>query len=261
MKFIKLLSLAALTLFFCSCGDVKEEIYINEDGTGKYIFQTDMIPGLTQMSMSMYQMFAAMDTTKAPLNEDSLRTAIQAKIWEDFPDEIDSLIDLTNEMPKEVSEDAKKREMLDRMEAFMRGNKKDGYVNIGMSYNFKSTEDLKEVFKLLRASSATQNKLPNSPISKLSDVDFITDFEIDGNKVSRKVELVSEPATESEMEELKELFPDATYQTIVYLPREVKSAKGESIVKAEGKMVVLEYNMLESMMGRVSTDFEIIMKD
>src|SRR5687768_3951249 len=99
MKHIRylLLSLASFTLY--SCDNITEEIYINDDGSGEYVFYTDMIPGITKMTTEMAVLFAD------SLSGDSLEASLNDNIWKDFPDVLDSIIDYANIIPDSVLSD------------------------------------------------------------------------------------------------------------------------------------------------------------
>ena len=260
MKLVRTLLLSVTVLFFYSCDNINEEIYINEDGTGTYIFYSDMVPSLTEMTMSMTKMFAQMDSTKAPLNEDSLRMAIEAKIWDDFPSEIDSILDFSNEVPKEVTDDPVGAEMVKRMTGFMKGGKDAGYVNMGVKYSFKSAEDLEAFFQIMKDNKRDNPQLPSGMLQKLSNIELESQFTFSKNKISRKTVVPENIDLDIETDDIKKLIPVSKGRTIIHLPRKVKEAKGESIVKVDGKTVILEYDLVKSMMGEVNTDFEITMK-
>jgi hypothetical protein len=53
------------------------------------------------------------------------------------------------------------------------------------------------------------------------------------------------------------MFGDAKMRTIVYLPKNLKSVKGNGITLKNDKKVIFEYNLLDVSAGKVNTDFEI----
>jgi hypothetical protein len=85
-----------------------EEIYLNSDGSGEYTIYTDMIPSM----VTMMEVFAAMDTTFQGTSEE-LTAKVKEKIWEDFPAEVDSIMDMTGEeIPEDIKNNPEKMAML-----------------------------------------------------------------------------------------------------------------------------------------------------
>lgn len=230
-----------------------EEIYLNNDGSGEYKVYTNMIPGMVQMMT----VFAAMDTTFQGSPED-LAAMVEEKIWEDFPAEVDSIMDTSNQkIPDEIKDDPEKLAMLGKIENFMKGSKAKGYMNAGMRFKFADMDELNKFMVLARDSQTGRDK----ELSNMNNVETETDFTYKKRCLKR---VMTYTVNESEEEEeglgnAKEMFGDAKLVTIVHLPKNVKSVKGNGMTVKNDKKVIFEYNLLDVSEGKVDTDFEIKM--
>lgn len=257
MKFLKFLIIALSFTFLYSCDNATEEIYLNADGSGEYKMYSDMVPTMVQMM----GMFAAMDTTFQGSTEE-LNASIAEKIWEDFPSEVDSIMPPKESDRGKYQDDPRKLELFDKMEGFMYGSKKRGYMNTGMRFKFKNMKELNEYMVMVNDQSADSGT---------------GDLKVDMNyaykrKCLKRVCNYSkiEPETEEEkaeaemkngvMDGMMEMFANSKATTIVHLPKNVKSVEGPGIKEKTDKVVIFEYSMLDILSGEADTNFEIKFK-
>lgn len=243
MKKIKFLIL--LLLF--SCASVTEEIYLNNDGSGEYLVYTDVISSTRGMMLGM------MSSIYPDASADSLRQIIDDQIWADMSDEVDSLIDFSTRVPDSIKNDPDKQKYLERMEMFMKGSKKDGFLNSGMSYRFQAVAELEDFVEFMNENqSATSGgmgmDLPNMKVK----------YSFDGKSFSRTT--VMDEAIEmndSTMMMLSTMLEGAKSRLIIHLPREVKMASKSQLFEQSGKDVVYEFDLLKVINGEQSTDIKI----
>lgn len=250
MRLLKFILIAISFSFFFSCDNMTEEIYLNNDGSGEYKIYTNMIPGMVQMMSA----FAAMDTTFQGTTED-LTTMIEEKIWEDFPAEVDSIMDMSGKkIPEEIENDPEKLAMFGRVENFMKGSKSKGYMNAGIKFKFADMEELNKFLILARDSQTGRDR----EVANMNNVDTETDFSYKKRCLKRVMTYtINEENQEETSASAKEMFGDAKMITIVHLPKNVKSVKGNGMTLKNDKKVIFEYDLLEISEGKVDTDFEI----
>ncbi len=255
MKTLRYLLFCFALAGFCSCENMTEEIHLKENGSGEYKIYSDMIPTMRKMASTFSNLLG--DSTEY---NDETNDAIEAHIWKDFPE---GIIDSTFAIEPDEEQKLNKmqKEMLKRMNGFMYGGKEQGYLNTGMKFSFTNMEDLQTMIKNMEDSQKNQNKKGNQGMKGLDDLQSKTTFTLKNNLFTRHTVFTKKPKMdEDEMVGIRMMLGEAKMKTVVHLPRNVKSAKGEHIVSKEGKKVVLEYPMLDYFLGNISSDFEIEME-
>ena len=234
-------------LILCSCASVTEEIYLNSDGSGEYLVYTDVISSTRGMMMGM------MSSLYPDASEDSLMQVIDAQIWADMPDEVDSLIDYSTRVPDSIRNDPDKQKHLERMEMFMRGSKKEGFLNSGMSYKFKAVAELEEFQEFMNDNqSATGDgmgmDLPNMKVK----------YSYDGKSFSRITMMDGDmELNDSTMMMLNTMLEGSTSRLIIHLPSKVKNASQGQLVEQNGKDVIYKFDLLKVINGEQSTDVKV----
>ena len=256
------LTICFLALFTQGCSNLTEEITINADGSGEYKAYTDMIPGMREMSMKMMTMFSQMDTTQT-INMDSLKMVVEAKVWEEFPNEVDSLIDFSSQIPDSIKNNPEYAPFVKKAQGYMQGGKEKGYLNMGVRYPFDNFTDLGAFHKFTdKNKSVAGGGRQANALSPLADMKTEVSYSWVKNKITRTTKVIDRPEIDHEtMAMLLMMIPkDAKVKTIIHLPKPVKSATGDNLSKAEGKMVIFEHPLIGLFSGEANTDFEIIMK-
>ena len=253
MKFLKFLIIALSFTFLYSCDNATEEIYLNADGSGEYKMYSDMVPTMVQMM----GMFAAMDTTLKGSTEE-MNAMIEEKIWEDFPSEVDSILAPKESDMEKYKDDPRKMELFEKMEGFMYGSKKRGYMNTGMRFKFKNMKELNEYMVMVNDQSED---------SATGNLKIEVDYAYKKKCLKRVCNYSkAEAATDEEKQEqgmmdgMMEMFANSKAKTIVHLPKNVKSVEGPGMKEKTDKMVVFEYSMLDMLSGEADTNFEIKFK-
>ena len=257
IKTIKLFGLSVIGLVLFSCDNITEEIYLNEDGTGEYIVYSDMIPAIRNMAIRMSTMFA---DDSASINQDSLMMAVEESIWEDFPEEVDSVFDYSSTVPDSIKSDPKHLKILEKTQGFMKGGKSKGYVNTGARLTFDDLSELEDFFDLMQES---QNKSQDEgdPFSGKYTQSKVA-YQLANNVFSRKTTIIKKPdLTKVEVAMMVMFMPEGKFRTIVHLPKNAKSVTGDHLAEIKGNQAIFEYGVSETMTAEVNTDFEIIFEE
>jgi hypothetical protein len=256
MKHLFWLSILFISLLLSSCGSVEEEIVINKNNSGKYTLKFDMLQGMVEMTTQMTRAFSPTEN----LNEDSLREAVESQIWASFGGDLDSTLDLNQQLPDSIKNDPQTQKFIQNSRAFMQGSQKEGKIYTGIEYNFSSQSDLNRFFKFMNErNDPDQNQL--SQFGKFKTSENLSTISIDGKIIKRTTEITQEADMDEKAEKtMEELFEDSYYRTTVIVPGKIKSAKGDGLVSIKGNKAVFEHKFVDFMNGSAKTDFEIELK-
>ena len=246
-------------LALTSCGNYIEEIDLEEDGSGTYQIYTDIIPATVEMTVSMTKMFATMDSTKT-IDEDSLRTAMYDEVWADFPEHVDSVIDMAKELPDSIKNDPAAKPYIENMSGFMRGGKAEGHLYAGVQYEFKSIADLQGFLNFMdKTQEARSAQEARSPFGQLTKVRSKVVYKLQKNEFTRKVTFSQDMTDESEStEEMEALFGKGTMTTIIRTDRKIVTARGVNVQQNGDYEVVIKHDFYEAFLGKVNLDFAIL---
>lgn len=205
------------------------------------------------ISSTRSMMVGMMSSLYPDASEDSLMQVIDAQIWADMPNEVDSLIDFSSRVPDSIRNDPEKQKYLDRMEMFMRGSREKGYLNSGMSFKFDAVSDLEDFLEFMSDNQSATGEgmgmdLPNMNVR----------YDFDGNSFSRTT-LMDEnlEVSDSTMMMLQTMLADSKSRLIIHLPKNVKKASKDQLVETKGKDVVYEFDLLKVINGEQTTDVKV----
>lgn len=250
MRLIKFLFICLAAYLMVSCDNITEEIHLNEDGSGQYAVYSDIIPG---MKKSM-ELFAAFDTTSTNKSPEEKLKKIEDELWADFGEEVDTSFSDENAIASIT--DPKEKAMMEKMKIFMKGKRKDGFLNSGMRFDFASLDELNHLVNVLGDSQKEDAEL---------GMDFgesKAEYKVGKKLFSRKTTIFRKPELNAEANAgLAMLMGDGgTYTTIIHLPKNVKSVVGESMIEKDTRKVVFQYDLMDIIKGKTNTDFEIKLK-
>ena len=255
MKLIKQHSLLLCILsaiLVTSCGQMKEEIVINKDGSGVYEMSFDMIPMMRGMMMGMSKM-----SEEGMFGEgvDSLELVAQLEeqIWSKFPDEVDSVMDLTRGAPPAISNDPAKMAIVEKATAFMRGGKSKGYLLSGVNYEFDDAADLEKFMEILKEGNKGDSKV--DMLMGNSDTEMI----LTSNSFYRSQKIEPSEDPDADLSKARELFEGAGITTVITAPKKIKKLKVKTykIVERKGNKVTLKIDMLDYFTATESAEVEI----
>ncbi len=260
MRTIRFLVLAVASFFLFSCDNITEEIHLNEDGSGEYRIYSDVIPGMVKMATEITSMTAKMDST-GDTSEEAIRKKAIEKVWEDFPDEIDSTYNLAEGAPDSLVNYGNNRKYMENMTGFMRGGKSKGYVHQGMEYTFSDMENLNGFLSFANEAMNEKSAERTGKLMGGMNTQTNTTYTWRNRTFSRSVEVISPQDLEDpSMKFLMTLMGDAEYTTIVHTPRKVKLVNEGGRITAE-KEVTFTYKLMDMLSGKVEGDFEIVMEE
>lgn len=238
---------AILTFLFCACANITEEIYLNADGSGKYLVYTDAISSTRGMMIGM------MGSIYPEASEDSLMQIIDTQIWEQFPAKVDSIIDYSSRVPDSIKNDPDKQKYLDNLIMFMKGSRVEGYINSGIRYSFSSVKELEQFQEFMNENQSTTGGGMglNMPSVKVT-------YGFDGSSFSRTTimdELVEMDDSTKMM--LTTLLEGSKSRLIIHLPKKAKSVSKNQLVSKEGMDVIYEFDFIMVLNGDQSTDVKV----
>lgn len=242
-------------MLLTSC-QFSENIYINEDGSGKMEFSMDaseMMEMVSQMGdgESAKGMDKAMDSTIVfrefiEANKDSIAT-----LTAEEQKKIKSLEDFTMHM----SMDPETKEML-----------------FDLSLEFKNASELQDMFKAMNNFSNLQGQggsptnSASSPFASMGN-DGSTDvsYAFDGTTFKRSAKIIDKEAHQTAVDSLGQsemMFGASKYKINYHFPRAVKSFSKEGAMFSEDrKTVTFEVGFLDALKDPELLDFEIVLED
>ena len=237
---------AVFALFF-SCANITEEIYLNADGSGQYLVYTDVVSSSHTMMMGM------MSSIYPDASEDSLRQVVDAQLWEQFPAEVDSIIDFSSRVPDSIKNDPAKKKYLDKMEMFMKGSRSEGYLNSGMRFSFSSVDELQGFNDFM---SDNQNATSSQVKMDLPQVDV--NYSFDGSTFSRTTNMDDKlEMSDSTIMVIGSLLQESKSKLILHLPRKPKKVTPDQLVEKDGKDVIYQFDLIKVFKGEQSTDVTV----
>ncbi len=236
-----LLFVAFLAMFTNSYDNITEEIYLNEDGSGKYNVYTNKVPA---MKLAIMEKFRQENNYQG--EEILLEKMAETKIWEENSENFSYSTSAKQDASKEVLKDPAKRSLLSSIINFTVGSKQMNSINTGVMCKFKSLEELNQLMQLTRL----------DPLRDYNSLDLPTQeqgMEILNNK------LVFNTNTTANLN--IEVAPNAIFKTVLYLPKKVKKVKSKYLSSKKDQVVTMEYNLADVLSGKANTDFEIKWKN
>lgn len=248
MKIQKILLLLVSVVFFSSC-TFTENIYINEDGTGKFSFDMD---GSTFMAMM------PKDSLK---NEKSVDSIISfKKIFEAKKDSIAKLSIEQQERIKKLENFSMRIAMLPKEQKFL----------FSMFTDFKSVADLQDAMSTMKdiQNLKGKDKQPDdSPMAALGSSGFGSNnstlsYTYNGKKFTRKATVVKKDLATVENDSVKQsldmVYASSTYVVKYHFPKPVKKVSNTTAQYSEDrKTITIEYPFKEYIDNPEKLNFEV----
>lgn len=240
-RFYRLL-LVAVSLVFASC-NFTENLYINEDGSGKMSFDVDasamMDLGGSQMS-----------------NEKSVDSTFTFKTF--FEAKKDSIAKL----PKQDQERLRKMENL-AVNIKMKPEQKQFLFSVYT--NFKNSSELMDMMGAMRTMNDMKGKNKvdaANPLSNLSQNNTDLKFTYNGNTFSRKV-LVKDAALQKTVSDslgsVKGMLVAFNYTIKYHFPKKVKSVSNKNALFSEDrKTITIQYPFTDYLENPEALSFDVV---
>lgn len=266
-KMRKIVAAICVSVLLFSCGDIQEELVINQDDSGYYSISYDMVKGMTSMTKMMTMAFSESEGKK--MNEDSLDQVLREKIWEDFPNEVDSFIDMTESFEEKGYKGEELERMKNAFQIFMKGKKEDEQLDMGLRINFQNLEELQDLWSLMDGFGEDRELMSKvgpgvgsmfGGMNKSDSAPFI--FSENGivkpSFASSEKEEKSKGKSDKEFEDL---MKDSTYSILIKTAKDIKKVKGKGVKLIDKNTVQVEYAVLDFMKNSSKTGFEIFYEE
>lgn len=238
-------------MVICSC-EFAENIYINEDGSGKMEFSFD---GSALMEI-------AGDDIANDSSEKIDSTISFKELMEEQKDSIAQL-------PKED------QEILKKLEDFNMHVKMDPEINqmlFDINTEFKNVSKLTNMMEAMNHLSklsegeANNNVESNSPMDGLTNGDFTEmNYSYENNVFKRITVITDQEGYENAMlniGDMESMFSSSNYTLNYYFPKKIKSVSNENaVISDDGKSFTLTYDFMNYMKDPESMNLEIILED
>lgn len=162
-KFLLLASILC-ALFLCSCSDFENEVWINEDGSGKMAMNYDMSPMLSMAAMAEGFKNAADSTqngAKVIEKEDNANELLSIMDGISDPTKlknIDTTFNLYEVMPDSIKQKVDNPKLLEKVSISMLTNKDQAKALMGLEISYDQMSQLEEIFLSLSKLSEASNK-------------------------------------------------------------------------------------------------------
>lgn len=240
----------AIVLLVSACGEMKEEIVIEKDGSGTYEMSFDMIP----MMRGMMTGFAAMAAEEGEeMDSTEIAAKVEEMIWKDFQGEVDTVMDITNRLPPEVTEDPQKMAIASNMEVFMKGGKAQGYLLSGIKYDFDDAKGLEDFYELYQNEGGKTD-----PKMQMLMGNSESEIRITSNSFYRSYQSTGK-SEEIDLNQFNKMFEGVSVTTVFRAPKKIKDVKVKNfeIVSRDGNRVTLKYNLMDAMSSGEPVEMEI----
>lgn len=244
--------LTFITLSFFSC-QFSENIYINEDGSGKMTFSMD--------ASEIMQM--AGDKMSQKTGKDDMDSTFVFK--EIFEKQKDSIAKLS---PEEQA----KLKALENFSVHMVMSEKDKKFNMDISTDFKSANELKDMFTALNAVGNLKGKGnaelndSNNPFSSMANGgNSNLNYTFKNGVFKRTVKVLDKELQEKMKDSLGQaamMFSSSKYKLNYHFPRRVKSVSNDkALFSADGKTITIEYGFMDYMTNPEMMNLEVVLEE
>lgn len=237
MKYFSYVVCVVLALATSGCFEMLEDVYLNNDGTGKYEITIDMSGMLSDPFMG--------EMMKQGMKEETGREVL----------EIDSLISFTDMqeggLPASLTD--KDRAILDRTQMRMRMSESEKIGKFVISFPFKTLSELNDFQKTFAKLSEEGGDQAGGMSGLMSGggamAGSTSSWELSGRTLSRVVDAGDAAGMLGDMDEetlgmMKMMMADASFTTTYHLPGKVKKATIDN-AEVDGKTVVVSYKFLD----------------
>ncbi len=232
-----------LVVLNTGCFDIVEEVFLNKDGSGKYLMTMDM-SGLLKDSF-MKGMF-----------EESLK--------QEGGDQIGALMEKDSiiyfkDLPEVAELSAGEKEILENLQMRLSMSEKKSEMLIKLQLDFKNVTDINKMSEVMSKIGADQQVSGGMPGGNLMTGNNAS-FSFKKGLLSRlPVKMSDAVKADENMEMMKMFLGDADYKTIYHLPGKVKKADIPGAV-IEGNTVTVTNSLLDMMDGKAKIDGAIKFK-
>ncbi len=244
--------LSILTISFTSC-QFSENIYFNEDGSGKMEFSFDA---------SEIMQMTGDEMSKSTGEKDMDSTFTFKEIFDQKRDSISKL----------SIEEQEKLKVLEPFSVHMFMSEKEKKMNFEIFTTFKNADELQDMFKALNAVSNLKGKSPpknNDPTNPFSSFanggNSKLSYSFQNGVFKRNVKVIDKEVQKQLTDSLGKMammFANSKYKVKYHFPKRVKSVSSDNAMfSADGKTVIMEYGFIQYMTDPEIMNLEIVLED
>lgn len=241
-----LLLLVTSSLFFLTgCLEVLEEVYLNKDGSGKYL-----------VTMDMSELFSD-PMLKGIIDEAAKKETGKS---DDAPLEMDSVMYFRDD-PQFAQLSQEDQQVIKDISVKMNASESKGEMVIQLDFPFASLEDFKQMNEVMAKLKTDDNSGAGGMMGNGMFSTQGAQFELNKKVLTR---LPTSPmkdlfGDEDQMAMVKMFFEGATYTTLYHLPGKVKKTDIPNAT-IDGKTVRVENNFLDILEGKAKIAGDIKFK-
>lgn len=244
MKSFKFLVGLVAVSVFSSC-NFTEDMYINNDGTGKFSVAMD---ASSLMAMAGKEVEKNPEANKVIDSTFSFKTLLATKK------------DSISKLPKEEQERLKK---LENYTMSMKMNAKEGQMLFTMAADFKNVTEIEDAMSSMSNITSTNGIDQSNPLAKaggLPNNNSKLKYSYNGRKFSRKAILLPKKDVENDSlgEAYNMIYESSTYTVKYHFPKKIKkvSAAG-AVISDDKKSVTIEFPFMDYMKEPEKLNFEV----
>lgn len=239
----------AISVVLNSC-QFSENIYINDDGSGKMEFSFD---GTQLMQMAGDKL------------SDEQEKAIDSTF--SFKELFHTMRDSIADLP---AEEQQKLKSLEPFSMHMLMDPKTSQMKFDMFTDFKEVSELQDMFKAMKSFGDLKGKekanTANSPFSSFGgDESTELDYEYNGKIFKRTAKITDKEAYKQVTDSLGQMammFGSSTYKLNYHFPKRIKSVSNETAMFSEDrKTVTVEYGFMDYVSNPEALNLEVILED
>jgi hypothetical protein len=241
MRFFKVLTTIFIATLFVAC-NFTEEIYFNEDGTGKMSISFD--------GGEMMQMLPSTDSTQLDKAIDS------TLVFKDL------LLNKKDSISQLSAEEQAKLKRLEPFSLHMKVEPENGIMNFDMYTDFKVVSEVNDAFNAFQHASsvgpiAGGQSMPENATEETTKVDY----SFKKNKFKRETVILNQELFDKTIDSLAGsgmFLSSSTYTFKYHFPKRIKSTNIEDATfTMDGKTMIHEVNFLEMMKDPKSILIEV----
>lgn len=246
MNKLKLLLLAFTAILFTSC-QFSENLYINENGSGKMEFAFDASEFMTMMGDEM--MGESEEVIDSVMNFKTLLEESKDSIAQLSPEQQEAFKALENFSMRMVM------------------NPESKEMKFDLFTQFEQVSELQNMFDTMnQIQQLEQNaNAGDNPLSALNNSNTKMNYSFDGTTFIRSAEIIDQELHSKTVDSLTQamtMFGTSKYKLNYHFPRKIKSVSNDKALFAQdGKSFVLEFGLSEYITNPEALNITVVLED
>lgn len=267
LNFLLIASIAIITMTgLVSCGDIKQDLRINKDGSGTLETMID-VGELMNMAKGFEDMGSDQDTfsddmapdtmVTTPPGEKDAMTLIMEKITDPAHDrDFDTTMSFMSIMPDSIREKEKRPDLVEKMFIRLKSPANSADLTFGFLINFDDTRQLRELINHIENLNQSSNVMSaSSPIGMDSEtfMSFDADMKAGWIRVdtvlykgfAEQMGMPQDSTGAEDMSMMEMLFGNSKIKSVIHVPGEVISCTNPDAILTKDNKVLVEYPMMD----------------